>query len=97
MIRVPLAPAAHTARRSVFAGTVCSGRRGYAMVFPVSSTHHSHRIAVVGGGTAGLAISHQLLRSGKFAKNDIAIIDPSTNHDYQPGWTLVGGGLKNKH
>lgn len=51
---------------------------------------------VIGGGTAGLAISHQLLRSGQFAQDDIAIVDPATWHHYQPGWTLVGGGLKSK-
>lgn len=52
---------------------------------------------VVGGGAAGQAISHQLLRSGVFpSQRDIAIIDPKTTHDYQPGWTLVGAGLKDK-
>lgn len=73
-----------------------STSRGYAKVSLKSTIGHQHRIAVVGAGSAGLAITHQLLRSGKFSKNDIAIIDPSTTHDYQPGWTLVGGGLKNK-
>lgn len=43
-----------------------------------------------------MAISHQLLRSGKFAQDDISIVDPAKWHHYQPGWTLVGGGLKNK-
>ncbi|KAL4890837.1 hypothetical protein BDV59DRAFT_183754 [Aspergillus ambiguus] len=63
---------------------------------PVSSAHQDHKVVVVGGGSAGLNISHQLLRSGKFAQNDIAVIDPATWHHYQPGWTLVGGGLKSK-
>lgn len=80
-------------RRSVLA---YSPIRGYAKPSHVSSINRQHRVVVVGAGSAGLSISHQLLRSGKFAENDIAIIDPSTDHDYQPGWTLVGGGLKNK-
>jgi sulfide:quinone oxidoreductase len=63
---------------------------------PVSSNTRHHKVVVIGGGSAGLNASHQLLRSGKFKPADIAIIDPATWHHYQPGWTLVGGGLKNK-
>lgn len=51
---------------------------------------------VIGGGSAGIALSHQLLRKGNFTQDDIAIVDPAAWHHYQPGWTLVGGGLKNK-
>ncbi|WFD00671.1 eukaryotic sulfide quinone oxidoreductase [Malassezia yamatoensis] len=53
----------------------------------------AHKVVVVGGGTAGLTVSHELLRSGQFQPNEIAILDPSRWHDYQPGWSLVGGGL----
>lgn len=70
--------------------------RGFATAAPVTSPSRSHRVVVVGGGTAGLTIGHQLLRSGRFSSDDIAIIDPSVWHDYQPGWTLVGGGLKRR-
>lgn len=70
--------------------------RSLATVAPVSSATRSHKIVVIGGGSAGIALSHQLLRKGGFTQDDIAIIDPATWHHYQPGWTLVGGGLKNK-
>lgn len=56
----------------------------------VRKTIH-HQILAIGGGSAGIATSSQLL-----AKNpalDIAIIEPSDIHYYQPGWTLTGGGV----
>lgn len=70
--------------------------RTFATVAPVSSTVRNHKIVVVGGGAAGTSISHQLLRTGQFKEDDIALIDPAQWHHYQPGWTLVGGGLKDK-
>lgn len=63
---------------------------------PITSSARAHKVVVVGGGTAGLAISHQLLGTGNFTQDDIAVIDPAEFHHYQPGWTLVGGGLKTK-
>lgn len=50
----------------------------------------SHVIVIVGGGAAGLSVAAGLLR--KSGDIDVAIIEPSSDHYYQPGWTLVGGG-----
>ncbi|KAJ4148014.1 hypothetical protein LMH87_002503 [Akanthomyces muscarius] len=65
---------------------------------PVGSggSSHNHKVVIVGGGAAGSSVSHQLLRSGKYTSDDIAVVDPAQWHHYQPGWTLVGGGLKDK-
>jgi sulfide:quinone oxidoreductase len=53
-----------------------------------------HDVVVVGGGAAGLSVSHQLRRAMKGL--DVAIVEPSSKHYYQPGWTMVGGGVINK-
>ncbi len=49
-----------------------------------------HQILIVGGGNAGISVAAQLLR--KKDNLDIAILDPSDKHYYQPAWTLVGAG-----
>ncbi|MEB3180963.1 MAG: FAD/NAD(P)-binding oxidoreductase [Nostocaceae cyanobacterium] len=49
-----------------------------------------HQIVIVGGGAAGITVASQL--RAKNGKLDIAIIEPSDKHYYQPAWTLVGGG-----
>lgn len=49
-----------------------------------------HQIVIVGGGTGGIMTAAQLLKYDKSL--DIAIIEPSEVHYYQPAWTLVGGG-----
>ncbi len=48
-----------------------------------------HHVLVVGGGTAGITVAARLLRKGY---SDVAVIEPSDRHYYQPLWTLVGGG-----
>lgn len=72
--------------------------RSFATVVdtPVGSTSRNHKVVVVGGGSAGLTVSNQLLRTGRFRPHDISLVDPAVYHHYQPGWTLVGGGLSNK-
>lgn len=52
-----------------------------------------HQIIVVGGGNAGLSVTSKLLL--KNSKLDIAIIEPSEKHYYQPAYTLVGAGTFN--
>src|SRR5512144_2023700 len=49
-----------------------------------------HNVVIIGGGSAGITVAARLRRAGV---QDVAIIDPSTTHYYQPLWTIVGGGL----
>lgn len=48
-----------------------------------------HRVVVVGGGAAGLTVAAQLTRKlGQAA--DVAVVEPSGFHYYQPWWTMAG-------
>ena len=62
---------------------------------PVTTAHHltpaSARIVIVGGGTAGITVAARLCRAIK--RPNVTIIEPSEQHVYQPGQTLVGGGV----
>ena len=49
------------------------------------------QILIIGGGNAGISAAAQLLRRRKDLQ--IAIIEPSDKHYYQPAWTLVGAGV----
>jgi sulfide:quinone oxidoreductase len=49
-----------------------------------------HTVLIIGGGAAGVTIANTMRRQN--AKIDIAIIEPSEVHYYQPGFTIVGGG-----
>ncbi|MER6591082.1 FAD/NAD(P)-binding oxidoreductase [Micromonospora purpureochromogenes] len=54
------------------------------------TTVRHHRVVIVGGGTAGISVAARLRRQGV---TDIALVEPSEHHYYQPLWTLVGSGL----
>jgi len=54
----------------------------------MSQQHHT--ILIVGGGAAGVSVANNMRRQN--ANIDIAIIEPSEKHYYQPGFTIVGGG-----
>ncbi len=54
----------------------------------MTKTHY--RVLIIGGGTAGIMTAAQLKR--KRSDLEVAIIEPSEVHWYQPAWTLVGAG-----
>ena len=58
---------------------------------PTDTGDASYDVVIVGAGAGGIAAAASL----KARKPDveIAIIDPADIHYYQPGWTMVGGGV----
>lgn len=48
-------------------------------------------IVVIGGGAGGITVAAQLKRKAPYL--NVAIVEPSATHYYQPAWTLVGGGV----
>ncbi|MFA9218542.1 MAG: TIGR01244 family sulfur transferase, partial [Sphingomonadaceae bacterium] len=58
---------------------------------PVDTAAVTHTVVIVGAGAAGIAAASSLL--ARDPSLDVAIVDPADVHYYQPGWTLVGGGV----
>ncbi|XP_074097844.1 sulfide quinone oxidoreductase [Cotesia typhae] len=55
--------------------------------------HHSCKILVVGGGTAGCTMAAKLSKNYPNPQNHVIVLEPSEVHYYQPLFTLIGGGL----
>jgi sulfide:quinone oxidoreductase len=85
---MPVSPTSQSTQSRQTASAASENRSSNAL-----SSHpvKHHQIVVVGGGAAGITVAAQLLKCDRGL--DIAIIDPSDRHYYQPGWTLVGGGI----
>ena len=75
---------AHRARidAKATAGAPDAGTRGAA---------DRYDIVIVGGGAGGISTAASLLK--RDAALRIAIVEPRTEHYYQPGWTMVGAGV----
>jgi len=58
---------------------------------PTERGDASYEVVIVGGGAAGIAVAASL--KSRKPGLEIAIIDPADIHYYQPGWTMVGGGI----
>ncbi len=54
-------------------------------------TKDHYQVLIAGGGAAGITVAAQLRR--KLRPFDVAIVEPSDKHYYQPLWTLVGAGV----
>lgn len=67
--------------------------------YATTASTKSHDLLIVGGGTAGINIAQQIKQTYESQGSQppaMSIIDKAELHHYQPGWTLVGAGLKDK-
>lgn len=74
-------------------------RRGPQLASPpqlhtaASFAARSHyEVLVLGGGSGGVTMAARMKR--KVGADNVAIVEPSERHFYQPIWTLVGAGAK---
>jgi sulfide:quinone oxidoreductase len=58
---------------------------------PTDTGDAHFEVVIVGGGAAGISVAASLKQ--RRPGLEIAIIDPADIHYYQPGWTMVGGGI----
>ena len=58
---------------------------------PTDTGDAQYDVVIVGAGAVGISVAASL-KSRKSGLS-IAIIDPADIHYYQPGWTMVGGGI----
>jgi sulfide:quinone oxidoreductase len=66
-------------------------RSGADKVFDHGKDTYTYDVVVVGGGSAGIAVAASLLK--RRPRLDIVVIEPRYKHFYQPGFTMVGGGI----
>lgn len=55
------------------------------------SQENYYDVLIVGAGSAGIATASSVLKRN--SKLSVALVDPSEDHYYQPGWTMVGAGV----
>lgn len=58
---------------------------------PTDTGDAAFDIVIVGAGAGGISVAASL--KARKPDLDIAVIDPADIHYYQPGWTMVGGGV----
>ncbi|WP_299391576.1 bifunctional protein tyrosine phosphatase family protein/NAD(P)/FAD-dependent oxidoreductase [Pelagibius sp.] len=89
--RMPLADILAAAKGAGYDMSGVVRRIANAGKTPQEAIDGRFEIVVVGAGSAGIAVASSLL--ARAPELNIAVIDPADIHYYQPGWTLVGGGV----
>jgi len=80
-----------TAARAGYDLSALRSRLEGRMTAPTAPRAGRADVVIVGGGSAGLATAASILERDRSL--DIVVIEPRETHDYQPGWTMVGGGV----
>ncbi len=60
-------------------------------VTPTDTGDAKYDVVIIGAGAGGIAVAASL--KSRKSNLTVAIIDPADVHYYQPGWTMVGGGI----
>ncbi len=58
---------------------------------PTDTGDAHFQVVIVGAGAGGISVAASL--KSRQPDLDIVVIDPADVHYYQPGWTMVGGGI----
>ncbi len=88
---IPLSDILASAKRAGYDMSAVVRRIANGGKTPTDRPDASFDVVIVGGGAAGIAAASSL--QARHADLDIAILDPADIHYYQPGWTMVGGGI----
>ena len=74
-----------------FATTAIKGVANLTVRITSDESNH-YKLLVVGGGAGGATMANKF--AGRLGANQVAVLDAAQKHYYQPGFTLVGGGMK---
>ncbi|MCU0889331.1 MAG: FAD-dependent oxidoreductase [Rubritepida sp.] len=81
-------------RRGLLLGAGALGGVGALATRPQAAVRTRARIVILGAGAAGLAAANRLAE--RLDGAEIILVDRRREHIYQPGFTLVAAGLKDK-
>uniref|UniRef100_A0A8C5L9U1 Sulfide:quinone oxidoreductase, mitochondrial n=1 Tax=Jaculus jaculus TaxID=51337 RepID=A0A8C5L9U1_JACJA len=77
----------------------CIPRLGFQQAGPLQlhtgascTAKNYYEVLVLGGGSGGITMASRM--KSKVGAENVAIVEPSERHFYQPIWTLVGAGAK---
>lgn len=76
--------------QAALAGAVGTGAYGLIR-WNQPASHAKAKVVIVGAGAAGISIAARLGQA--LAAPQVTLIDPSSEHYYQPGFTMIAGGI----